>query len=259
MIEELWRFLDLQRGIVLALIFIPFETLLPLHPDQKTLRKGFGLDLVYLVLNGLLIKAALFWIIMLILAAGPAIVPESVRTFVQSRPLWLQVIGVLLVGDLGFYWAHRMFHHVPWLWRFHRIHHSIEELDWLAAHRVHALDQIVTKTVSLAPCYALGFSEAALLIFAVVYGWHSILLHANVSIRFGPLERVIASPVFHHWHHANEPEAYDRNFAGQFSLWDHVFGTAYRSDRLPARYGTDDPVPEGFAAQALDPFRPRRT
>ncbi|WP_246672129.1 MULTISPECIES: sterol desaturase family protein [unclassified Mesorhizobium] len=87
----------------------------------------------------------------------PRVVPEALSATVQSQPLWLQAIEALIIADIGFYLAHRAFHAVPFLWRFHAIHHSIEEMDWLAAHRVHPVDQILTKSASFLPLFALGF------------------------------------------------------------------------------------------------------
>ena len=111
--------------------------------------------------------------------------------------------------------------------KIHSGHHSIEELDWLAAYRVHPLDQIATKAVSYLPVYALGFSDPAILAFVFVYKWQSLFIHSNCLIDFGPLKWIFSSPQFHHWHHANEPAALDKNFAGQLPFLDLTFGTAY--------------------------------
>ena len=138
-------------------------------------------------------------------------VPQSLVTAVQSQPLWLQVVEVIISADIGFYLAHRAFHAVPLLWRFHAVHHSIEELDWLAAFRVHPVDQILTKSASFLPIAVFGFSDGAVLVFALIYKWHSVAIHSNSRIGLGPLKWIFASPQFHHWHHANEPAAIDKN------------------------------------------------
>jgi sterol desaturase/sphingolipid hydroxylase (fatty acid hydroxylase superfamily) len=114
------------------------------------------------------------------------------------------------------------------------------------------------------PALLLGFSPLALLIYSVVYQWHSILLHSNVRVSFGPLEAVISTPRFHHWHHADEPEAYDRNFGGQLVIWDRLFGTAFDPalnipGRYPERFGVDQPPREDFFAHILAPFARRRS
>jgi sterol desaturase/sphingolipid hydroxylase (fatty acid hydroxylase superfamily) len=181
-----------------------------------------------------------------------------VRAAVASQSLWLQVVEALVIADVGFYAAHRMFHRVPWLWKFHAVHHSIEELDWLAGARVHPVDQIVTRATSILPLYVLGFPDAALGLFSGIYFWQSFLVHSNVRLSFGPLRGWIASPEFHHWHHANHPEAYDRNFAGQLVILDRLFGTLYMPPGLaPARYGTNDPVPRTYVGHLFYPFKRR--
>ena len=153
--------------------------------------------------------------------------------------------------------VHNLLHRVPWFWQFHKVHHSIEELDWLAAYRVHPIDQILTMTASLGPVFLLGFAPEATAIMAIIYRWHSLLIHSNVDLRFGPLRHVFASPRFHHWHHANHEEAFDRNFAGQLAFIDRIFGTLYLPhDRMPKRYGVDDPPPMDYIGQLISPLKP---
>ena len=250
--------LDFRLFIVAALVFIPLERLFAARKTQKLLREGWTNDLVYVVVNGIVIRIGLLIAVIAILALSALVIPASFRAAVASQPLWLQLIEVLILADLGFYLAHRMFHAVPALWRLHQIHHSIEEMDWLAAARVHPIDQIITKSASFLPCFALGFSEGAIGAFALLYFWHSMLLHSNIRLGFGPLKRLIASPDFHHWHHAREREAWDRKFAGQLALWDFIFGTAHLPEgRQAQRFGIADPVPDNYAAQLLHPFRRR--
>jgi sterol desaturase/sphingolipid hydroxylase (fatty acid hydroxylase superfamily) len=246
---------DVRALLLIALVFVPLEHLVPLHEGRKLLRKGWLTDLMHYVFSGLLIRLGLMGVLLVAARAADAAVPSGLRAGVEGLPLWVQVPLVLLIADFGFYAAHRMFHAVPWLWPFHAVHHSIEELDWLAAHRVHPVDQIVTKAFSLVPVFALGFSEVAIGIFAVLYHWQALLIHSNVRIGFGPLRWLFASPDFHHWHHANEREAYDKNFAGQLPLWDILFGTAHMpAGRLPTAYGVDEPVPSTFHGQIAYPF-----
>ena len=161
-------------------------------------------------------------------SAAPPMTIDVNKTYVATIKMDIGDITLegeaVILADLGFYIAHRMFHSVQWLWRFHAIHHSIEELDWLAAVRVHAFDQAVTKGASILPLLALGFDTGAITISSGIYFWHSLLLHANVRMTFGPLRWLIASPVFHHWHHAARPDARGQNYAGQLSFLDKLFG-----------------------------------
>ena len=252
----LHELLDFRLFFLAALIFIPLERLLGARREQKLLRRNWSGDLVYVFLNGIVIRLGLVFLVAMILAASRQAQPAGLAARVSAQPLWLQLVEIVLLADLGFYAMHRLFHTVPALWRIHQVHHSIEEMDWLAAARVHPLDQLLTKSASLLPCFALGFSEGAIALFAILYHWHSLLLHANLRLSFGPLGRLIAAPDFHHWHHCRDREAWDRNFAGQVALWDHLFGTAYvPKDRKAERFGISEAMPEGYAAQLLHPFR----
>jgi sterol desaturase/sphingolipid hydroxylase (fatty acid hydroxylase superfamily) len=239
---------------ITALVFLPLERLFAMH-QQKVFRRDWGNDLIFLLLNGVLIKLGLLAVIIAIIFAVAGIVPATFQTMVGGLPYWVQIPAVIVLSDLGFYWTHRMFHAVPWLWRFHSIHHSIEELDWLAASRVHPVDQILTKGVSLVPVVALGFSEWSIGVYALLYQWQSVLIHSNVRVGFGPLRFLFVSPQFHHWHHSNHREARDRNFAGQLSFLDALFGSFHLPrGQLPTSYGLDRPMPQRYLPQLLYPF-----
>jgi sterol desaturase/sphingolipid hydroxylase (fatty acid hydroxylase superfamily) len=162
----------------------------------------------------------------------------------------------LIVGDLGVYAIHRLQHTVPWLWRFHAVHHSAEELDWLIGFRFHPIDLFLLRVASLAPLVALDVAPAAIAVFIAVSGWQSWLVHANVRVPYGPLRWLVVSPEFHHWHHSTEREAYDRNFASLVASWDVLFGTVYLpAGRRPERYGIEESVPPGWLARFVHPFR----
>lgn len=244
-----------QAFLLAGIVFVPLERLLALRKGQRILRDGWRNDLVYVFLNGAVVRTGVGAALFGAAAIAHSLVPPDLRAAVAAQPYWLQTLATIVVADLGFYAAHRMFHRVPLLWRFHAIHHSIEALDWLAAARVHPLDQIVTKGMSLVPLVVLGFAPVPVAIFSAIYFWHSLLLHANVRLRFGPLSGVIASPAFHHWHHANEPAAHDTNYAGQLAILDRLFGTLHLPHgRMPARYGTDVALPQTYLGQTLYPF-----
>jgi sterol desaturase/sphingolipid hydroxylase (fatty acid hydroxylase superfamily) len=255
-LDSILNFFDLRGFLLVAIIFIPLERLLALHPSQRVFRKWWWNDLIYILFNRFLITAGLGVLIVAVIALTRWLVPEGVQAAVAGQPIWVQVIEIIVLADLGFYSAHRMFHSVPWLWKFHAIHHSIEELDWLAAARVHPIDQIITKGASVLPLFALGFATVPIGIFSAIYFWHSILVHANVRLNFGPLRWIIASPEFHHWHHANERSAYNTNYAGQLSVLDKLFGTMYMpKGRTPEKYGVDEPVPHTYLPHLVYPFK----
>ena len=70
------------------------------------------------------------------------------------------------------------------------------------------------------------------------------------------MRHIIVGPDFHHWHHANEREAYRRNFAAQLAFWDRLFGTLHLpADRRPAAFGTGERLPQGLLGTLAYPFR----
>jgi len=179
---------------------------------------------------------------------------------IARQPRGVQMLELLLLADLAGYWSHRAFHHIAPLWRIHAVHHSSTELDWLAAARVHPLNEIITRAVQVVPFMLLGFRGdvvAGVVPFLTLY---AIFLHANVTWDFGPLRYVIASPAFHRWHHTSEEEGIDRNFAGLFPWIDARFGTLHLPrGRQPQTFGVaGDTVPATFLAQLAYPLRRTR-
>jgi sterol desaturase/sphingolipid hydroxylase (fatty acid hydroxylase superfamily) len=248
------KLINFWQFLLVAAVFVPLERLFALRAEQRILRAKWRLDLVYTFVNGALITVG---IMLVVLAAGSLfayVVPERLRAAVAAQPWLLQLVEAVVSADLLFYAAHRLFHTVPFLWKFHAVHHSIEEMDWLAAARVHPFDQIVTKGASILPLLALGFSGPVIAAHAVIYSWHSYLLHSNVKIKFGVLKWVVASPEYHHWHHANQREAYDQNYAAQLSIIDRLFQTLYLpKGKTPEKYGIDEPVAGGYLSQLISP------
>lgn len=250
------KFFNLWQFLILAAFFVPLERLFALRKEQRICRANWTLDLVYVFVNGALIKLGLILVIIVASSVVGLVVPEGLRAVVEIQPFWVQVIEAVVSADLVFYAVHRLFHAVPFLWKFHSIHHSIEEMDWLAASRIHPVDQILTKGASILPLLALGFSEGVIAAYALLYICHTHLLHSNVRITFGPLKWVVASPEYHHWHHANEPKAYGKNYAGQLSILDKLFGTLHMPQgKRPAKFGIDDPLSRGYLSQLILPFR----
>ena len=246
--------------VLYSAVFVPLERLFALRADQPVFRRGWLVDLTYFFVNSLVIE------ILTILTLSPAIVlfdwarVDSVRSTIASLPLLVQVPVLVLVADFTQYWVHRTFHAVPILWRFHAIHHSIEQMDWLAGSRLHLVDVIVTRGLTYVPVFLLGFSDAALVIYVFLVAAQATFIHANVRWEFRPIRRLVATPAFHHWHHAAEREAIDKNFAVHTPIWDLVFGTYYFPDRWPSQYGLADRrgVPGRWLTQLVYPFRPQR-
>jgi sterol desaturase/sphingolipid hydroxylase (fatty acid hydroxylase superfamily) len=253
-----WFVLDL---LLLVLVFVPLERGFARRREQPVFRSGWRTDLAHFFASHLLVQVTT------LLTLAPALLffrwaaHPGLQQAVAAQPLALQVLEALAVADLAGYAAHRTFHAVPFLWRFHAVHHSSEAMDWLAGSRLHLVDALVTRAAVFVPLFVLGFERAALSAYLVWVSFQATWIHANLRGGWGPLERVLATPRFHHWHHAAEPEARDRNFAVHLPVIDWLFGTFYLpAERWPERYGTGDaPVPDGWLAQLLWPLRGKRS
>lgn len=246
----------LIQFLTAVLVFVPLEVLLPRNKEKKIFRAKWQTDTAYVLAGGLFISFGMTALFVFTERMIAPLVDENFRQIMASQPVLLQALEIVIIADIGYYLIHRMFHQIPMLWRFHAIHHSIEEMDWLAAHRVHPLDQILTRGVSLCVPLAMGYSAPAFLIFGAFFGWHSLLKHSNLKVSFGPLRWLLATPTYHHWHHSNQREAFDKNFAGQLPIIDMLFGTAIMKEKEgPTGYGCDTPVSSDFIGQLADPFR----
>jgi sterol desaturase/sphingolipid hydroxylase (fatty acid hydroxylase superfamily) len=248
--------------LLLMLIFVPLEKLFSLH-KQKIFRKAFFTDIFYYFLNGLLPKFLLVAAMTLIAWGVHRVRPEGMYEWVATLPVWMRLAAAIVVGEVGFYWGHRWMHEVPFLWRFHEIHHSAEEVDWLVNTRAHPVDLVFVRLCGFVPMYLLGLAQPTgnsldlvpmlVLLGGVVWGF---FIHANVRLRFGWLEWLISTPGFHHWHHTKDgPEYVNKNYAAMLPWVDKCFGTFYLPKKQwPGKYGVEDPIASGVGRQLLEPF-----
>ena len=240
---------------IFFLIFTPLERFFALRKEQKIFRAGWLTDAVHFLLNRFLIDGGSLVVIVVLAVFWRWVINPEFQASVAAQPVLLQFAeAVLIVDSLGYFY-HRLSHASPLLWKFHAVHHSSEQMDWLAAARVHPLDQIFARAVTFVPLYALGFTKetfGAYLVFAIFV---AVFNHANVRFRFRFLRRLIVTPEYHHWHHSNDPEARNKNFSGQLPVLDRLFGTLYLPEnKRPQTYGIDEPMPEGYLAQLKFPF-----
>jgi sterol desaturase/sphingolipid hydroxylase (fatty acid hydroxylase superfamily) len=248
-----WFILDLLGS---ALIFVFIEKLFALRRDQPVFRAEWQTDLHHFIVNHMVVGFVLLATNLMVHKLFGWAAEDGVQAWVQGLPFPVALFLIVLVADLVQYWTHRAYHEVPLLWRLHAVHHSVKSMDWLAGSRQHIVELLITRTLVLAPIFVLGFSKEVIDTYIVIVGFQAVFNHANVSVRLGPLRYLIVTPNFHHWHHSQDDEAIDKNYAAHFAFLDHVFGTAVQSGReWPDRYGVlGDYVPNGFWKQFKFPF-----
>jgi sterol desaturase/sphingolipid hydroxylase (fatty acid hydroxylase superfamily) len=171
-------------------------------------------------------------------------------------PFWAQVGVYVAASDFLLYWTHRIFHGNA-MWRYHAIHHSAEQVDWTTAYRFHPVNLWLGSFLVTAIMLFLGVSPAVLLLLVPFDTATAAFVHANLNWTLGPLKYVVATPVFHRWHHTAPDEGGERNFGSLLSIWDVLFGTFHMpAGQVPAHYGVEEAgYPQDFVGQFLHPFR----
>lgn len=248
--------------VLLAIVFMPLERLFAVR-RHKVFCKSFAGDIGFFFISGLVPSLLLTPVLALVAVGAHAVVPWRFQTAVADLPIWLRAAAALAVGEIGFYWGHRWTHEIPFLWRFHSVHHNPTQVYFLISARAHPLDNAFTRLCGFIPIVALGIATpltpaggvvAALLVLAFTM-W-GFLIHANLRWRLGPLEWLVSTPHFHHWHHTLSDHR-DRNFASMLPIMDWIFGTLYLPrGRWPAAYGIETKIPSSLAGQLVYPLRP---
>jgi sterol desaturase/sphingolipid hydroxylase (fatty acid hydroxylase superfamily) len=248
-----WFILDLLGS---TLIFIAIEKLFPQYKNQPVFRIEWQTDFMHFIVNHFIVGLVLLTVNFLIFRIFGWATYAPLQQWVRDLPFFVELFAILLAADLVQYWTHRAYHEVPFLWRFHAVHHSTKVLDWMAGSRLHLLEVITTRVAVLGVLYVLGFSKQVMDVYIIIVGFQAVLNHSNVKLPWGPLKYVIVTPDFHHWHHSSDKEALDRNYAAHFAFIDYLFGTAVKADRaFPEKYGVlGNYMPQGFVKQQLFPF-----
>jgi len=223
------------------------ERIRPWRRRQRVLRSQVGQDLFWLVFNGhfagvflaLFVGRTLNW-------ATPGIERIESVQLIASQPLWLQFAVFFVLKDLLEWCVHNLLHRVPWLWELHKVHHSIQQLDWIGNFRFHWMEIVIYRGLTYVPLAVLGVDGRVILAIAVVATLIGHLNHSNLYLSWGPVRYLLNSPRMHVWHHDRDwPEDRPRgvNFGISLSLWDWLFGTAWWPDsgecpeQQPSRLG----------------------
>jgi sterol desaturase/sphingolipid hydroxylase (fatty acid hydroxylase superfamily) len=263
MFDELTRTI-LSLGVLVLLL--AWESFRPFYGyfDGKLRDRGWhgirnlGLGVLNAVLNGLL--CAVLWLMVIRWTYAH----EFGILYWADLGFWGRLLGAFLLLDLWMYGWHRLNHRVPFLWRFHRVHHSDRQMDVTTASRFH-FGEIVMSCCFRAPVIAIvGVELWELAAYEVTMFFVAQFHHANVGLPFYIerfLRSLIVTPVMHKLHHSRWQPETDSNFAAVFSIWDRLFRTfRLRKDPREIRLGLDESLPsesENFRSMLLSPLRER--
>lgn len=253
--------------IGISLFFFLLEVIRPWRKGQSRFRQDFWLDTFYMFFNFFLFslivhKAAselvVNWFHHLLGLVG---VTNLVALKVDSLNIWVQLLILFIVRDFIQWNVHRLLHRVPWLWEFHKVHHSVKEMGFAAHLRYHWMENVVYKTLEYLPLAMIGFGITDFLIvhlFTTVWGHFN---HSNLKIPLGPFKYVFNNPQMHIWHHAKKlprNHRYGMNYGLTLSIWDYLFKSAYLpKDGRDIQLGFHDEkdFPKGFWGQLIHGFR----
>jgi len=249
--------------ILLSVAVWMLELALPWRKGQHAIRKDFWLDVFYMFFNFFLFSLIGYNAISNIgvtlfndlLAMGG--MTNLVALNVSKWPGWAQFALMFVVADLIHWNVHRLLHRAPWLWEFHKVHHSVKEMGFAAHLRFHWMENIVYKTLQYIPLAMIGFGLQDFFLLHMVTLLVGHLNHANLGWNYGPLGYIVNNPKMHIWHHVKKLPAdrpFGMNYGISLSIWDYLFGTAFiPSDGRDIELGFDgdDSFPQGFLAQEM--------
>ena len=178
---------------------------------------------------------------------------------IENWPTWSKLLFMFIVADFIQWNTHRLLHRVSWMWEFHKVHHSVEEMGFAAHLRFHWMETIIYKSLQYIPLAMIGFGLQDFFIIHIIAVAIGHLNHANLNITYGPFKYILNNPVMHIWHHAKElPEKHGVNFGISLSIWDYIFKTNYLPKsgmNEPLGFAGDEKFPKTFVKQVTYPFK----
>src|SRR5262245_25455639 len=203
----------------MTLIFSPIEVLWPAYPQQSVFRSEWLLDVVYFLSTHLPIRITSFLVLLPATQLTTYLGIPSLLDAMGRLPWLVQFFLAVLVADLAEYAIHRALHQVPFLWRFHAIHHSSKALDWIAGSRAHLVDDLLIRGLMLIPMMFI-FPHDIIVAYLFFVTIHATWTHCNFSPTMRWLEPLLIQPQYHHLHHTSQKEALNKNLAIHFSWID---------------------------------------
>ena len=251
-----------------SIVIYGLELAFPWRKNQPKIRQDFWIDAFYLVWNYFLFSLIAYSALSSVFVQlfkdflGLFGIVNTVAIHVESLPAWSQLLILFVLRDFMQWNIHRLLHNVSWMWEFHKVHHSVEEMGFAALMRYHFMENIIYRTLEYIPLAMMGFGISDFFIVHIFTLITGQLGHSNLYVPMGKLQYILNGPQMHLWHHAKEfPASHPNgfNYGITLSVWDYLFKTNYfpRIDKdvlvgLPAE---DAAFPRDFVGQLIMPFK----
>lgn len=252
--------------IAISLAVWMLEILFPWRKNQPVFRKDFWLDLFYLFFNFFIFSLigynAFSNVVVHLFNDFLAFfgVENLVAFHLEDLPSWAKLLMMFVIADFVQWNIHRLLHHNKYLWEFHKVHHSVEQMGFAAHFRFHWMETIIYRTLQYIPLAMLGFGLQQFFLIHIIAIVIGHINHANLKISYGPLKYIFNNPVMHLWHHSKYiPKGKSGvNFGLSLSLWDYLFKTAYIpkvDGEIPLGFDNIENFPKSFIKQEIYPFK----
>jgi sterol desaturase/sphingolipid hydroxylase (fatty acid hydroxylase superfamily) len=258
----------IDEGLILIIVAVStvvitlvFEKVHPKHLNWNKAHNDVKTDVFHLIVSMLilpqLLEAGLRALLLVVALKISAFVGFTI--WPEHWPLILQLILAMLISQFGEYWIHRGMHEVPFLWRFHSVHHSPKRLYWLNAARFHPIDTAASFSFTIASLLVFGAPDNVLVLVTVWITVHGLFQHCNIDIKLGPLNYIFSLAELHRWHHSLNLKEANTNYGNNIIFWDIVFGTMFYPKNAEAseHIGLHDlkVFPEDYVGQLMVPFK----
>jgi sterol desaturase/sphingolipid hydroxylase (fatty acid hydroxylase superfamily) len=259
LVKSLWFAVKMFSVVFLVVFFMEMVTG---GNIRRYWTRNFGTDMTY----GIFYAGGIYNLLFYgpLVAVLTLIVPTWEFRLLNHVPGIVGFVMYWIIADALGYWIHRLYHHNPILWEFHKVHHTQTELTFVTSWRNHVVEQLVSNALMFVPLLVLGLPLWYWAPVTVLQYVFEGMQHSDLKWRYGRLYPILVSPVFHAIHHSPDRARHDSNYGKILSVWDYVFGTISVGER-PARYGVaGTEMPVSFFGTTLAPFlslwqrRPRR-
>lgn len=257
--------------IGISLVFFLMEVIIPWRKNQRLFRQDFWLDAFYMFFNFFLFSLVGYYAISNVFVEAfndflrYAFGLKNIIAFqIDQWPIFAQLLTLFILRDFIHWNVHRLLHRVPFLWEFHKVHHSVKEMGFAAHLRFHWMETVVYRTIEYIPLAMIGFGIQEFFFVHIVATTIGHFNHSNISIPLGPFRFLLNNPQMHILHHARklpDQHRYGVNFGISLSLWDYLFRTAYtekNEGNVPLGFEGDDQFPKDFWNQATYGFKKKK-